>query len=126
VTEAAQVYAARGAPGNIASWLEPGGGHRPYFLYPVALEWMHRHLGPPGWTLEKLRALPTLNAGQWCDAHAIPLEKLYGTPLHWRGAVLPDMGLRPLRREELACLRPEEIGRPEFTLEGWLDTIERR
>ena len=70
--------------------------------------------------------LPTLNAGQWCDAHAIPLEMLYSSPLHWRGATLPDLGIRPRLRAELACLRPDELGQPEFTFEGWLDRIERR
>ena len=123
VAEAAMVYAALGAPGGIEAWFEPGGGHRPYFAYPVALEWNHKHLGTPGWTLEKIRALPTLNAGEWCDRHAIRLEKLYGTLLHWRGAILPDLGLRPTPREKLACLRRDEIGRPEFTLEGWLEHI---
>lgn len=126
VNEAAKVYAALGAPGRIAAWLEPGGGHRPYFAAPIALEWIHQQLGTPGWTLQRIRQLPTLNAGHWCDAHAILLEKLYGTPLHWRGATLPDLGLRPLPRERLACLRPDEVGRPEFTLEGWLDSIARR
>lgn len=110
-------------PGGIEAWFEPGGGHRPYFAYGIALEWIHKHLGTPGWTLEKIRALPTLNAGEWCDRHAIKLEKLYGTPLHWRGSFLPDLGLHPTPREKLACLRPDEIGRPEFTLEGWLEQI---
>jgi dienelactone hydrolase len=113
-------------PGGIEAWFEPGGGHRPYFAYPVALEWIHKHLGTPGWTLEKIRALPTLNAGEWCDRHGIKLEKLYGTPLHWRGAILPVLGLRPTPRVELACLRPDEIGRPEFTLEGWLEQISKQ
>jgi fermentation-respiration switch protein FrsA (DUF1100 family) len=126
VNEAAQVYAALGAPGKIAAWLEPGGGHRPYFASKVSLEWMHQHLGTPGWTLERIRQLPTRNAGEWCDAHSIPLEKLYGTTLHWRGATLPDFGIRPLSRAELACLRPDELGKPEFTLDGWLARIERR
>jgi len=113
-------------PGGIEAWFDPGGGHRPYFAYKVALEWIHKHLGTPGWTLEKIRALPTLNAGDWCDQHGIKLEKLYGTPLHQRGTILPDMGLRPLPREKLACLRPDEIGQPEFTLEGWLEQISKR
>lgn len=126
VAEAAEIYAALGAPGGIESWLEPGGGHRPYFAFKVALEWLHRHLGTPGCTLEEIRALPTINAGDWLDRHGIALEKLYGTPLHWRGATLPDLGLHLTPRERLACLRPEEIGRPEYTLEGWLAQIEQQ
>jgi len=113
-------------PGGIEAWFEPGGGHRPYFAHKAALEWIHKHLGTPGWTLAKIRALPTLNAGDWCDQHGIKLEKLYGTPLHQRGTILPDMGLRPLSREKLACLRSDEIGKSEFTLEGWLEQISKR
>jgi len=53
-----------------------------------------------------------------------PVQKIYGTDLHQRGATLPDLGLRPTPRELLACLKPGELGSPEFTLEGWLQEIE--
>ncbi len=111
--------------GRLACWFEPDGGHRPYHGYKVALEWIHRHLGTPGWTLEKIRELPTVNSGQWCDGQGIELEKLYGTPLHQRGATLPDLGLKHIPHD-LACLRPDEIGNPQYTLEGWLDSFEAR
>ena len=124
VGEAQKRFAQRGAAGKIDCWFEPGGGHRPYFGNKAALAWMHQHLGTPGWSLEKIRELPTLNAGAWCDANGVTLEKLYGTDLHQRGATLPDLGLRPIPREDLACLRPEEIGHPQYTLEGWLGSIE--
>lgn len=77
-------------------------------------------------TLEQIRDLPTVNSGQWCDQHGIRLEKLYGTPLHQRGATLPDLDIRPTPRELLACLQEGELGSPEFTVEGWLQQIERR
>ncbi|HIQ21878.1 MAG TPA: hypothetical protein EYH34_11685 [Planctomycetes bacterium] len=124
VREASQVYAALGGAGKIEAWFEPGGGHRPYFAYKVSLEWIHEHLGAPDWPLERIRDLPAVNAGQWCDRYGIQLERLYGTPLHWRGATLPDLGIRPLSPRRLAVLHPDEIGRPEYTLEGWLDLIE--
>ena len=111
---------------NIQVWFEPGGGHRPYFVYREALEWIHTHLGTPGVTLEQIRALPTVNSGEWCDAHGIRLERLYGTPMHQRGATLPDFGLRPIPRETMSCLKPGELGSPEFMIEGWLERIERR
>lgn len=124
VDAASRVYAQQGAPGSLRAWFEPGGGHRPYFVYKEALEWMCQHLGTPAMTLRQIQALPTVNSGAWCDAHGILLEKLYGTDLHQRGATLPDLGLRPTPREQLACLRPGELGSPEFTLEGWLQQIE--
>ncbi len=125
VSEAAKVYAAFGASGKIKMWFEPGGGHRPYFASKIALEWIHQNLGTPGWTIEGIRQLPTLNAGKWCDAHSIPLEKHYATPLHWRGTTLPDLGICPQLCAELAILQSDELGKPEFTLEGWLDRIKR-
>ena len=82
-------------------------------------------MGTPGWSLEQIRYLPTVNSGLWCDANNVVLENLYGTNLHQRGATLPDLGLRLIKREELACLRPDEIGDPQYTIEGWLNGIER-
>lgn len=109
--------------GHLDCWFETGGGHRPYHGYPIALEWIHRHLGTPGWTLDQIRGLPTVSVGDWCDAHDVVLEKLYGTVLHNRGATLPDLGLRPISRDALACLRDDEVGDAQYTLEGWLDAI---
>ena len=124
VTETVPVYADRGAPGAIDCWFEPGGGHRPYHGYPIALEWLHRYIGTPGWALEEIRNLPSVNGGEWCDANGVVLEKLYGTDLHDRGTTLPDLNLRNVPRETLACLHPDETGDPIYTIEGWLDTIE--
>ena len=66
------------------------------------------------------------NSVLWCDAKNVELERLYGTDLHQRGATLPDLGLGMIPRGDLACLRPDEIGDPQYTLEGWLDAIEKR
>jgi len=124
VDRAGRTYEMLGVREGIQAWFEKDGGHRPYFIYKEALVWIHRHLGTPGWSLEQILALPTINSGRWCDAQGIRLERLYGTALHQRGATLPDFGLRPIPREKLACLDPEERGSPEFTLEGWLKVIE--
>lgn len=115
--------ASRFPDGHIGCWFEPGGGHRPYHAYKVALEWIHIHLGTPGWTPEQIRALPTINAGTWCDRNGIEPEKLYGTTLHQRGTTLPDLGLRSIKREDLACLHAHEVGDLQYTLEGWLELI---
>ncbi len=89
----------------------------------MALEWIHTHIGTPAMTGDQIRSLPTVNAGEWCDRNRIILEKLYGTELHQRGATLPDLDLEPITPGELACLRPEEVGDPQYTIEGWLDGI---
>jgi dienelactone hydrolase len=124
VSRAATVYRQLGATGGIQAWFEPDGGHRPYFIYKIALEWIHQHLGTPAMSLDQIRDLPTVNSGQWCDRHGVRLEKLYGTPLHQRGATLPDLGIQPTPREVLSCLNEGELGAPEFTVEGWLQQIE--
>jgi hypothetical protein len=125
-SQASEIYKHLGSPGGIRAWFEADGGHRPYFLYKKSLEWIHQHLGTPAMTLQQIRALPTVNSGQWCDSQGIRLERLYGTPLHQRGATLPDLGLRPTPRSELSCLKPHELGSREFTVEGWLEEIEKR
>ncbi len=119
-------YSDLGAPGSIATWYEPGAGHRPYFVHKRALEWIHTHLSSPSMSLAQIRALPNLNGGKYCDANGIKLERLYGTDLHQRGATLADLGIQPLTLKELAVLKPDEVGKPEFTIEGWLDTVEKK
>ena len=116
-------YGEFGVPDKVDCFFEVGGGHRPYHGYKVALEWVHRHLGTPGWTLASIRDLPEINAGQWCDAQGVEIEKLYGTPLHDRGATLPDMNLQAITKAELACLRDDEIGDSQYAIEGWLASI---
>ncbi len=125
VSEAAKVYQSQGAPGNVRAWLEAKGGHRPYMIHPDALLWIHQHLGTPLLSKQQIQDLPVINSGRWCDANQIPLERLYGTELHQRGATLVDFQLSYWNREKLACLKPEERGTPAFTLEGWLKQIEQ-
>ena len=76
-------------------------------------------------SLEEIRRLPTINSGIWCDRHSLRFERLYGTDLHQRGQTLPDLGLRPFTDEELAVLKRSEVGNTPFTIDGWLDVVER-
>jgi hypothetical protein len=108
--------------GHVACWFETGGGHRPYHGHKIALEWIQQHLGT-SLTLDQIQSLPTINAGDWCDRKGFQLEKLYGTELHQRGATLPDLGIEPVAQDELACLRSNEIGDPQYTIDGWLENI---
>jgi len=123
IEDVAKVYAALGAPGAVRCWFEPGGGHRPYPTYKAGLEWIVRHAEPPGWTIEKVDELGEINFGLWADANGIKLERLYGTDLHLRGATVADFGISYLPREKLAVLKPDEMGQPQFTIEGWLERI---
>jgi dienelactone hydrolase len=125
IAEASAAHVELGSALGSETWLELGGGHRPYFAHKVALRWIQRYLGTPGWTSERIEALPEVNAGRWCDAHGVRLEKLYATDLNERGASLVDLGLSPTPRSALTCLNPGELGAPELTLEGWLDGLAR-
>jgi hypothetical protein len=108
---------------RLGAWFCPGGGHRPYQGYKDALLFSERQLGPPGLGSGAIEALPELNFGEWCDRHDIELEDLYGTELHYRGATLPDLELRPVPRQRLAVLEDDEVGGPDFTIDGWLETV---
>ena len=126
VSRAAGIYGQLGAPGKIETWYEAEAGHRPYIAYKEALQWIHIHLGTPAMTLKQIRALPTISSGDYCDKNGVELEAHYGTELHQRGATLPDIGIRRTPREELSCLKPGELGSPSFTVEGWLQQVEKR
>ena len=124
VAAAKEVYSGLGADSMwVDEWFLPGAGHREYFNDKVALEWVHRHLGTPNMTLDEIRKLPTIISGKWCDRHNLRFEKLYGTELHQRGQTLPDLGLYPFQDSDLAVLKKDEIGNPQYTIEGWLDAF---
>lgn len=98
----------------------PGGGHRPYHGTKRALRFLHEHLGTPRMSVHDIAGLTEMHYGSWCDQHGVTLEALYGTESHYRGAMLPDLGLAPIPRAALAVLAPEEIGGPDLTIDGWL------
>jgi hypothetical protein len=126
VAEAKKVYTELGGdPSWVDEWYSQASGHREYFNDKFALEWIYEHLGTSQMTLDEIRRLPTVNSGKWCDMHQLPFERLYGTELHQRGQVLPDLSLRPFTDRELAVLNRSELGQPEFTIKGWLDAAER-
>ena len=100
-----------------------GGGHRPYHGTKQALQFIHEQLGTPAMTAAEIDALPEVHYGTWCDANGVELEALYGVELHYRGTLLPDLDIKPLRAGELAVLRPEEIGTLAYTTQGWLEAI---
>lgn len=127
VARAAQErYEKLGAPGKLRMWFAPNGGHRHYHLHPDAMAWTHEHLGTPRWSLQEIRAAPTIKQGLWYDKHGLAYagnRDLYWNERNHKGAVYLNAGVRPLDPDKLECLRPEEIGDPQYTLAGWLDLI---
>jgi dienelactone hydrolase len=122
VSRAEEVYAALGRPGGIRCWFEREGGHRPYPAHRAALQWLLKHVQPEGRSKNGLDSFADINYGAWAKQHGIAFEKLYGTPLHLRGATVVDLQITPL--ESLRVLTTEELGQPQYTIEGWLDRID--
>lgn len=106
--------------GCLQTWFCSGGGHRPYHGNKRALRLIHEHLGTPLLTADQIAALPELHYGTWCDRHGVELEPLYGTELHYRGAMLPDSVLEPIAPGLLAVLTRHELGTEDLTIDGWL------
>ncbi len=121
-----QAYLAALDPGSarLRTWFQPGGGHRPYHGTKQALRFVNEWLGTPDMTADQIAAMPELIYGQWCDQHDVEIEPLYGSELHYRGALLPDLGLAPIPRDRLAVLTQDEIGSDDFTIAGWLKAVE--
>ncbi|MBC8352584.1 MAG: acetylxylan esterase [Planctomycetes bacterium] len=108
-----------GHDGNLQTWLEPGGGHRPYPAHPEVVRWLLK-------TVSLDQADPSIQPtsfGDWCDQNNITLERLYGTPPHLRGATVVERKVRYLKPSELSVLKDDEAGNPAFTLAGWLKVI---
>ena len=89
------------------------------------LAWIVDQACPSGWTGKIIGELPKINFGEWADTNGIRLEPLYNTKLHQRGAIIVDMEIIYLGRNKLSVLHPDELGKPEFTLEGWIATLNK-
>lgn len=59
------------------------------------------------------------------DGNDFRIEGFYVSYKSQTGCRLPDFGLRRIPQTELLCLKPEELGKPEFTIEGWLQEVEK-
>jgi len=125
VARANEIYRALGNADGIQVWFESGGGHRPYPLRKKAIKWLDDRIDVPELTNEEIGELEEINYSDWAKAHHIALEKIYATQLHLLGAKVVDLNIQPLKPSQLACLNPEERGKAEFTLEGWLLSIKK-
>jgi hypothetical protein len=125
VAEASAIYRLFGAGDRIGIYLVPGGGHRHYYLSKTALSWAVGHLRLAQASGVDLLRAPEVRFGEWADRHGVVLETLYDTEAHFRGLQALDLGVAPLPVEQRRCLREGELGSPRFTLEGWLETVER-
>jgi dienelactone hydrolase len=128
VEDANRIYQLFETGDRIGMYVEPGGGHRHYYLAKPALLWAMRYLGPIRMSEVDLLHTPEVRFGDWADEHGVEIERRYNynTEAHFRGLRTVDLEVDPLPVEERRCLRDEEIGTPRFTLEGWLEAAERQ
>ena len=106
-------------PETLETWIEPGGGHRPYPAHPEVVRWLLRTLFPN----RPVPQLPPSSFADWCDKYDVKLERLYGTPLHLRGATVTGLDVQYQPPQSLAVLSDSELGDPSFALIGWLQKV---
>jgi dienelactone hydrolase len=120
-------YKRCGASHKFKDWFQPEGGHRAYHLHPQALLWLSEHLELSQWSAERIRQLPTITLQQWFEKHGLEWpensRRLYWVERHHKGGVFVDGDIAPVPWEKLQCLSRAEIGAPQYTLEGWLDSV---
>ncbi len=124
-SESGRILTNLGMSPNTFTWTEPEATHRPFHIHKEALKWIHERLGTPDMTLKEIEDLSTAIGGEWCKANGFRIEGFYASIKSQAGCRLPDLGLRRIPPNELLCLKPEELGKPEFTIEGWLDKVEK-
>lgn len=124
-SESSKILKKLGMSGNTFTWTEPDATHRPFHIHKEALKWINQRLGTPNMTLEEIDKLPVVIGGKWCKANGFRIEGFYRSVKSQTGCRLPDFGLRRIPQKELLCLKPEELGKPEFTIDGWLKQIEK-
>ena len=71
----------------------------------------------------EIDSLSEIDYGKWCDKNDIIEETLYNTTRHLRGSKVVDLGIKPIPKADLACLRDSESGQDIYTLQGWLKKI---
>ncbi len=127
VGESIRLEKAAGLPARTGVYFEPEGGHRAYHNHKEALLWLHGEGMLPAASRRQIEDMPEITLEQWCEKYGLQWEehtsKLYWTQANHRGGVYADAGIRPIPAEQLKCLRPDEMGDPLYTLEGWLKVI---
>ncbi|WP_425400855.1 acetylxylan esterase [Aeoliella sp.] len=119
-------YQSLGSDRGVSVWFEPSGGHRPYPAHKHALAWLAESWQLDGIDAESVAALPDVNFGHWAHQYGFRFDRLYDTDLHLLGATVAGMDIRPFQPEELACLRPDEVGTADFTISGWLERCKQK
>ncbi len=123
--ESAKILKKLGMESNTTAWTEPEATHRPFHIHKESLVWLNKNFGTPAMTLAQIEALPVIKGGEWCKANGFRIEGFYAPYKSQTGCNLPNLGIRRVPQDKLLCLTKEELGKPEFTIEGWLEFLEK-
>jgi hypothetical protein len=121
VESARKILRRAGMDGTVECRFIPGADHRPLFLTHDGVAWMQDHLMQPA--ERPLVPQGTVKFGDWADTQGEPIEKLYNTEARERGNLVVDVGAAHLDPHDLACFPDQENPFPEYTFQGWIDSV---
>ena len=118
-----RTIALNGSARNVFEFaLEPGAGHRPFFVTrPVAL-WLARQLRFPNWTEAEIAAMPETHIGPWALKERVYIEPVYNTEEREAGARALGACIPGVAREQLHAVPLEEWkrNRDRYVYESWI------
>jgi dienelactone hydrolase len=118
-----RTVALHGSDKNVFEFgLEPGAGHRPYFVTrPVAL-WLERQLHFPNWTEAGIAKMPETHIGEWARQGRVYIEPAYATEIREAGVRALGSGIPGIAREQLNAVPLDQWQRQkdQFVYESWI------
>jgi dienelactone hydrolase len=118
-----RAIALHGSDKNVFEFgLEPGAGHRPYFVTrPVAL-WLERQLHFPNWTETDIAKMPETRIGEWARQQRVYIEPAYATEVREAGVHALGSGIPGIAREQLDAVPLDqwEGHKDQFVYESWI------
>jgi hypothetical protein len=118
-----RAIALHGSDKNVFEFgLEPGAGHRPYFVTrPVAL-WLERQLHFPNWTETDIAKMPETHIGEWARQQRVYIEPAYATEVREAGVHALGSAIPGIAREQLDAVPLDqwEGHKDQFVYESWI------
>jgi dienelactone hydrolase len=118
-----RVIALSGSDRNVfESVLEPGAGHRPFFVTRPVARWLARQLRFPNWTEAEIDAMPETHIGPWAGREGVYIEPVYNTEEREAGTRALGSRIPGVPREQLHVvpLKEWEHDRDRYVYEAWI------
>jgi dienelactone hydrolase len=124
-----RTIALHGSDRNVFDFgLEPGGGHRPYFLTRPAALWLEKRLDFPNWTAESIAKMPETHISEWAEKNGVAMHKQYATELREGGTRALGTGVPAVPHDQLNALPMErwEREKDKYVYETWVREAQAR